>query len=279
MRMLLGSERFRKAGQNCLPARLLPWKLHFSNSAVRPADLFWFCVLEKWEILECQPGANMAKILVIEDEAEIYRSIEDWLLGQQHVLEWAADGSLGLELLRTYTYDLVVLDVNLPGLLGTELLQIYRKEGGRTPVLMLTAQSNEEQKESGLDAGADDYLTKPFSGRELCARVRALLRRPADYRQQTMQAGGLVLNPDQLIVMKGDTEIQLRPKEFALLEFLVRHPNQAFNANALLERVWKNDQEITEEAVRITVRRLRMKVGEDGPIKTIHGAGYLLESK
>lgn len=221
----------------------------------------------------------MAKILVIEDEPDVYKAIEDWLLGQQHVVEWATDGNSGLDLLRTYTYDLLVLDVRLPKLTGTELCRIYRKAGGRIPILMLTAQCNEEEKERGLDAGADDYLTKPFSGRELCARIRALLRRPADYKEQALQAGGLKLIPEQLIVRKGDTEIQLRPKEFALLEFLVRHPNQTFNANTLLERVWRNDQEVTEEAVRITVKRLRLKVGEDGPIKTIHGAGYLLENK
>lgn len=222
--------------------------------------------------------SEMAKILVIEDEEAIFKSIEDWLSAQQHVLEWADRGDHGLDLLKTYTYDVVILDGNLPGLQGNEVCREFRNLGGQTPVLMLTARSEEKDKEMGLDSGADDYLTKPFSGRELCARIRALLRRPQQFNR-TLEAGGLALMPDQLTVARGENEITLRPKEFALLEFLVRHPNQAFTSAMLLERVWNNESEVTEEAVRITIKRLRMKLGEPCPVRTVHGAGYIFDNK
>ncbi|MGH9548172.1 MAG: response regulator transcription factor [Terriglobales bacterium] len=221
----------------------------------------------------------MAKILVIEDDNELAEVIEDWLTADHHVVERVNNGTDGNERLRFYQYDLVILDWNLPGMSGLEILRQYRKANGSTPILMLTGQREISHKEEGLDSGSDDYLTKPFDPRELSARIRALLRRPKQALDSALSVGDLVMETDKIRVTKGGKEISLAPREYALLEFFMRHPDQVFSQDVLLERVWSNDSDTTADSLRVHIKRLRSKLdtdGEESIIRTMHRQGYKL---
>lgn len=221
----------------------------------------------------------MAKILLLEDEQALADIVLDWLSSQSYMVDWvnlAAEAKLRL---RVYQYDLVILDVNLPDGNGVEVCRDFRGGGGVTPVLMLTGRNKVQEKALGLDAGADDYLTKPFHMDELAARVRALLRRPAAFVGAVLKHGDLELNTSTHRVTKAGTEIQLLPKEFSLLEFLMRHSGQVFSADALIERLWPTDSEASPDAIRIYITRLRNKIdtkGEVSHISTMRGVGYRL---
>ncbi len=222
----------------------------------------------------------MAKVLVIEDDNSLSRMIKDWLTIEHHNIETVADGKQGLEKLQYYQYDLVIMDWQLPGMEGVEILREFRKGGGITPVLMLTGKNTIVDKEAGLDSGADDYLTKPFHMKELSARIRALLRRPQVMVGNTLTVGKFSLDPSNHVVTRDGVELKLLPKEFALLEFLMRHPNQVFSADALLNRVWASESDATIDALTSCIKRLRKKIdaeGESSPIRTVHGVGYKLE--
>jgi DNA-binding response OmpR family regulator len=221
----------------------------------------------------------VAKVLVVEDDRELAEIVEDWLTADLHVVEVVSTGTEGSERLRFYQYDVVVLDWNLPGMSGLEILRQYRKASGATPILMLTGESEITQKAIGLDSGADDYLTKPFDPRELSARIRALLRRSKETLDAALTVGDLALEPGKLKVMKNGKEIQLAPMEYALLEFLMRHPDQVFSQEVLLERVWSNESDTTSDSLRVHITRLRSKIdndGEESMIRTVHRQGYKL---
>ncbi|MGD9681198.1 MAG: response regulator transcription factor [Candidatus Obscuribacterales bacterium] len=222
----------------------------------------------------------MAKVLLVEDDEEIAFSIRDWLSGEQHTVDMVHNGAEGLDLMNNYHYDLVVLDINLPDISGIEVCSTYRSKGGNACVLMLTGNDRIVDKEHGLDAGADDYLTKPFHPRELSARLRALMRRSqrGGKAAATLEFRGIKLDPAAKRVSRDGVEIQLLPKEFALLEFLMRHPGEVFSQDALLERVWSSESEVSPDTVRVHIRRLRQKLGFEGDtlIKTLHRQGYLL---
>jgi DNA-binding response OmpR family regulator len=199
---------------------------------------------------------------------------------EQHLVEVVHDGQSAVDYLQVSQYDLVVLDWMMPRMSGIEVCKWQRARGDKTPILMLTARGELEDKEVGLDSGADDYLTKPFHLRELLARVRALLRRGVSATNE-LRASDLVLDPVARRLFRGDREIKLEPKEFNLLEFLMRHPNQAFKADALVSRVWESDSEVSPDAVRVYVRGLRKKIdvdGKDSIIATVHGSGYRLDA-
>ena len=222
----------------------------------------------------------MAKVLVIEDDTSLSRMIKDWLTIEHHNIETVADGKQGLEKLQYYQYDLVIMDWQLPGMEGVDILKEFRRTGGITPVLMLTGKNTVIDKEAGLDSGADDYLTKPFHMKELSARIRALLRRPQVMVGNVLTAGKFSLDPTNHQVTRDGVEVKLLPKEFALLEFLMRHPNQVFSADALLNRVWASESDATIDALTSCIKRLRKKIdaeGETSPIRTVHGVGYKLE--
>jgi DNA-binding response OmpR family regulator len=224
----------------------------------------------------------MAKVLIVEDNRDLANMVRTFLMFEHHVVETIENGLEAHQHLRTYPYDLIILDLNLPGMDGLEICREFRAHGGVTPILMLTSKDAVTDKERGLDTGADDYLTKPFHLKELAARVRALLRRPAGVTENILRAGNLSLDPSKYRLLQDDKPVDLLPKEFALLEFLMRHPNQVFSPEALLERVWQTDSEATSEAVRTTMKRLRKKIDtESSPqlIRTIHGVGYILENK
>jgi DNA-binding response OmpR family regulator len=223
----------------------------------------------------------MAKILLVEDEPDFSILIGEYLKTEHHVVEAVETGEDALDRLRFYKYDVVILDWMLPQLSGLEVCKRYRGTGGTTPILLLTAKKHVDEKEQGLDAGADDYLTKPFEMKELSARIRALLRRPQAFSGSVLQVGNLVLEPNTYRVTRSGDDISLLPKEFALLEFLMRHPNQVFSAEALLDRVWSSDSEASPETIRTYIKRLRKKIDLDGQpsiLSTVHGVGYKLDA-
>jgi len=223
----------------------------------------------------------MAKILVVEDEHDLSIPMRDWLTREQYVVEVVDNGIDALDRLKVYKYDVIVLDLMLPGMTGMEVCRRYRSEGGSSSILMLTAKTTVEEKEQGLDAGADDYLTKPFHLKELSARIRALLRRHTQSTSRELRVGELVLDVISRKVMFNGQEVHFVPREFSLLEFLMRHPNQVFSAEALLDRVWASDTMASPDTIRTYIKILRKKLGcegKDSLIRTVHGVGYKIEA-
>src|SRR6516225_3101273 len=222
----------------------------------------------------------MSKVLLVEDDLDLVSRITKWLTLERYSVEAVANGREALELLRDVKYDFIILDWHLPELSGIDVCKYFRSSGGNTPILILTGKSDIADKETGLDAGADDYLTKPFHPRELSARLRALARRPKECLDDHLRAGDLVLQIHKYRLTKNGVEIDLLPLEFSLLEFFMRHPGRVFGADALLERVWPVNSEASPEAVRTCIKTLRKKIdteGEPSLIKTVHGVGYKLE--
>lgn len=222
----------------------------------------------------------MAKILIIEDDRDLCGSIRDLLVMEHHIVETSHSGAEGQARLRNSKYDVVIVDWMLPVITGVEVCESFRKGGGKTPILMLTGKDTITDKEQGFGAGVDDYLTKPFAMSELVMRVRALLRRPEQIADTILKARNIVLDPGSFSVSKDGKELKLLPKEFAVLQFFMRHPKQVFSAEALLERLWMSERHVSEEAVTACIRRLRKKIeSPDEPelIKTIHSVGYRFE--
>ena len=174
----------------------------------------------------------MAKILLVEDEVDLSDLVKEWLKTEKHVVELVENGEEAIDRLKFYKYDIVILDWVLPGKSGLQVCQEYRALGGTTPILFLTAKNMINEKEAGLDAGSDDYLTKPFDIKELSARIRALLRRPQVFSGSVVTLGPLELDTSSRKFLFNGQEQQLLPKEFALLEFLMKHPNTVFSSEA-----------------------------------------------
>jgi DNA-binding response OmpR family regulator len=219
----------------------------------------------------------MAKILVVEDDRMVADAIIEALKFAGHTVEWANDGSEGLDRLRLYDYDLAVLDLNLPKLSGLDICRTYRNGGGMIPLLMLTGRGTISDKELGFDSGADDYLTKPFDVRELIARVKVLLRRPQQTVPETIVVGDLVLSVRLGTATVAGNEVRLLKKERTLLEFLMRHPNQIFSVQELLNRLWSSESDSSEDAVRQCISRLRNKINNDQNgnfLVTVKSMGY-----
>lgn len=222
----------------------------------------------------------MAKILLVEDDDGIASTICQWLQGDRHGVEWINNGKEGLSRLKYYEFELAILDWQLPDLTGPEICRQYRNSGGKCPVLLLTSRTDSDDKVIGLDSGADDYLTKPVDLKELSARVRALLRRPASLAPTSVKAGSLELDPASGKLLKAGVEITLLPKEFALLNFFMRHPNQVFSPDRLISLVWPSTTEVSKDTIKVHIKRLRDKIDDAGQpsfIRSIHGMGYVLE--
>lgn len=220
-----------------------------------------------------------ARILVVDDERPLVESIRFALQREGHEVAEAADGQKALELARSGRFDLVVLDVMLPGMSGFEVCRVLRQESD-VPILLLTARSDEADRVVGLDLGADDYVTKPFSMRELLARVRAALRRRGLQHTSPVTAGDLVLDPARHEVRCGDRVLSLSPKEYDLLEVLLRHAGRVLSRGQLLERVWGFDYEGDERTVDVHISWLRRKLREAGStvrVEAVRGVGYRLE--
>lgn len=224
----------------------------------------------------------MAKVLVVEDDPAMAAALSEWLEAEGHRAEIAYNGIDGLESLKYKGFDLAIVDWQMPGMDGIELCTSYRAGGGRVPILMLTQKSNVQEKTTGLDSGADDYLPKPFDLRELAARVRALLRRSTNLFDARKKTGQLILEYGECSVVVRGKKIKLLPKEFDLLEFLMRHPKTFFTPDKLLDFVWKSDSDAGHEAIRTCISRLRGKIDEpDQPsvIETSKGWGYKISDE
>jgi DNA-binding response OmpR family regulator len=222
----------------------------------------------------------MAKILMIEDDVELANKVRDWLVFEKFTVDLAHNGADATHFLAAYQYDVVILDWQLPDTSGLEICQAFRSKGGITPILFLTGKDSIENKELGLDSGADDYVTKPFHVKELGARLRALIRRTPGLQPQTISCANLSLETGTFKVKNEGKEVQLLPKEYALLDYLMRRPNQVFSSKALLNSVWDSDSEASDDTIRTYIKTLRKKVTASSgecPIKTIHGLGYKIE--
>lgn len=219
------------------------------------------------------------KILVIEDEHLIANSLKKGLEQEKYTVDVAYDGLEGYDLASSGDYDLILLDLMLPGLDGLSICKKLRQENNHTPILMLTAKSQLEDKIIGLNSGADDYLTKPFAFEELLARIRALSRRPQKTNGKILTVGDLSLDTVTYEVKRDNKNIQLSSKEYSLLECLIRHSNQILNKDQLIQYVWSYESDILPNTVEVYIRNLRQKIDvpfKNKPplIKTIRGFGY-----
>jgi len=217
-----------------------------------------------------------AHILLIDDEPEFADFVRRGLTYEGYTVKVAHSASRGWDLILAEPPDLIVLDVMLPDLDGMALCQDLRREGIRTPILMLTARDAVPDRVAGLNAGADDYLPKPFAFEELLARTRALLRRLGGAEAEVLTFADLHLDTGLREVRRGGRRIRLSPKEYALLEFFLRHPRQALPRETLFTRVWGYDYEAESNVLEVYVRRLRRKLGEPDLIETAHSLGYVL---
>jgi DNA-binding response OmpR family regulator len=217
----------------------------------------------------------MARILLVEDDKTVCENIETWLRFERYTVDIVNDGAEALQALKNVEYELIILDWEIPQVSGIEVLRSFRSSGGMTPVLMLTGKSTILDKELGFDVGTDDYLTKPFHPKELTARLRALLRRPTVIAPKLIKAHDLELNIQEHSLTKSGERIDLQPMEYALLEFLMSHPEQVFSPEVLINRVWPGANDVGIDAVYVCIRRLRKKLNDEGDlIRTIRGVGY-----
>jgi diguanylate cyclase (GGDEF)-like protein len=223
------------------------------------------------------------RILLVEDDELVVRQLAEVLASQHYVVDCAEDGQAGWDLLETVDYDLVLLDIRLPKLDGITLCQRLRKRGKQTPILLLTALEGTTSKVIGLDAGADDYLTKPFDFDELLARVRALLRRGSPALPPILSWQNVKLDPSTCEVTCGDEILRLTPKEYGLFELFLRNPHRIFSCSALIDHQWALEDPPTDETVRSHLKGLRQKLKLAGvtgdPIETVYGIGYRLKSE
>jgi diguanylate cyclase (GGDEF)-like protein len=219
------------------------------------------------------------RILLVEDDEQTAVPIANHLIAQHYLVDRAPDGQAGWELAETLTYDLILLDIMLPELDGISLLKKLRSQGHKVPVLLLTARGVESDKVMGLDAGADDYVVKPVKLPELAARIRALLRRGGTVAAPILQWGNLCLNPSSCEVTYSDRPLNLTPKEYAILELLLRHSHRVYSRSAILDRLWSFDEVPGEETVTSHIKGLRQKLkalGATDLIETVYGLGYRL---
>jgi len=224
----------------------------------------------------------MANILIVEDEVSMQMGLKDNLELESYQVDVASDGETGLSKLKATTYDLVLLDVMLPKLSGFDVCKDARAAGVRTPIILLTARGEEIDKVLGLELGADDYIVKPFSVRELLARVKAILRRsqlaPQATTEQRISIGKLDIDFATFQAEENGTEVRLSHKEFEILQFLHIHKNKTVGRYELLENVWGYEEQITTRTIDNFILRLRQKVelnpNQPKVILTVHGSGY-----
>ena len=220
------------------------------------------------------------RILVVEDDKKVGRFLEKGLQEEQYAVDLCRDGADALYFAQTNTYDVIILDIMLPGKDGFTICREMRENSILTPVIMLTAKDTVEDKVSGLSEGADDYLTKPFSFEELLARIRALLRRNQDYKTKVLKAGDLEMDPVRRLVTRAGKKIILTGKEYALLEYLLRNKGRIVTPVMILEHIWDMDYDGVSNIVNVYINHLRNKIDKDSNvklIKTIRGHGYQID--
>ncbi len=219
------------------------------------------------------------RILLVEDEKKVAAIIARGLKAERYAVDVAHDGQSGWEMADAYNYDLVILDLMLPGLSGTEILQRIRRKNQAVPILILTARDSMADKIKNFEVGADDYLTKPFAFAELLVRVKALLRRGPVNRSSVLRVGDLEVDRLSQQVRRAGRKIELTAKEYALLEYLATHPDRVFSRTMIIEHVWDQSFEGLTNIVDVYVRHLRAKVDDPFPVKllrTVRGVGYSL---
>jgi DNA-binding response OmpR family regulator len=215
------------------------------------------------------------RLLVVEDEVRLARALRRGLTAEGFVVDVVHDGPAGLRAARHGDYDAVVLDVMLPGMSGYDVVRSLRTEGVWVPVLMLSAKDGEYDQADGLDYGADDYLTKPFSFVVLLARLRALVRRRLPERPAILSAGEVQLDPATHEVRLADAPVALTPREYTVLEYFLRNPHRVVSKTELLDHVWDAAEDTDPNAVEVYIGYLRRKLGRD-VLQTVRGAGYRL---
>lgn len=222
----------------------------------------------------------MPKILIVEDDLDLSGRLRKLLETESYIVDIANDGVSGLGMLEQYKYDAIIMDWQLPLMPGPEVVKQFRVSGGETPIIMLTAEADINNKEQGFEAGADDYLTKPFNARELSVRLKALLRRSPLISSSLLTVGSLKLNVEAHTVDFEGVDVKLQRLEFSLLEFLMRNVGKVFTVELLLERVWPADSDASIETVRGYIKTLKKKmlaVSDKPAIRNLHGLGYKLD--
>lgn len=222
------------------------------------------------------------RVLVVEDEDKIAAFIKKGLEEEGYAVDVVGDGESALDYASSVDYDVIILDIMLPRRDGISVCQKLRERGCNAPILMLTARDAVDDRVRGLDAGADDYLVKPFAFRELVARIRALLRRPRDVISSQLQVGDLVLDTRTRVAQRGGRKIELTAREYALLEFLMRNKNQVLTRTQIAEHVWDYDFFSESNIVDVYIRYLRVKVDADFEpklIQTVRGVGYKISDQ
>ncbi len=223
------------------------------------------------------------RILIVDDEYSLLQQLQRILKSQRYIVNTAADGEEALDRIFDQPFDLIILDIMLPKRDGLSVLREIRRAEIRTPILMLTARSEIDDKIKGLDQGADDYLAKPFSAAELLARVRALLRRVTEHATPVLEIGDIQLDTIGREVTAGGKSVQLTPKEFAILEFLLYNKNRAVSRFSLAEHVWGEDFDpfTMSNYIDVHIKNLRRKIGDadNRIVRTIRGVGYIIKEK
>lgn len=219
------------------------------------------------------------KALVVEDEATLREQLVASLRAQGYAVDAAGDGEEGLYLAREYSPDIAIIDLGLPGLSGVEVIQRLRGEGAGLPILILTARGRWQDKVEGLEAGADDYLVKPFETEELLARLRALLRRSGGWSQAQLRCGPVALDPAAQQVRVDDRPVELTAYEYRLLHYLMLHAGKVMSKTELTEHIYEQDFDRDSNTIEVFIGRLRRKLDPGGalqPIETVRGRGYRL---
>ena len=213
------------------------------------------------------------RILVVEDEHKIANSIRKGLEQENYAVDVTYNGNEGYDMATGEEYDIIILDLMLPGMDGMTICKNLRGDGNHTPVLILTAKGQLEDKVEGLNSGADDYLVKPFAFAELLARIKALLRRPKLTHGEKLNVGNLILNTNTYEVQKDKKEIALSRKEFGLLEYLMRNKGKVVSKDQIISHIWNYEADVLPNTVEVFIKYLRGKIGKDS-IKTVRGFGY-----
>ncbi len=221
------------------------------------------------------------RLLVVEDEQKVASFIQQGLTEEGHAVDLAPDGDMGLAMALDRVHDLIVLDISLPKKDGIDVLKTVRQAGIKTPILLLTVRANIEDKVLGLDAGADDYLTKPFAFEELVARIRALLRRRSDAAPPLLQVADITLDPARRTVTRDGEPIELTPREFTLLDYFMRNPGRVLTRTMIAEHVWDYNFDTSTNVIDVYINYLRKKIDTDREpklLRTVRGVGYVLQT-
>ena len=231
--------------------------------------------------IKVKSKGDKMKLLIIEDEEDILEALELGFKKLGYIVDTAMDGEDGLELSYINSYDLIILDLNLPSMDGLEILNKIRKENEECKILILSARSDYTQRITGLDMGANDYLVKPFNFGELVARVRALLRRTFIQKSTRLEYGGIIVDTAARVVCTNKNEnIDITPKEFAILEYLMINKGRVVSAEELIEHIWSNDASMFSNSIKVHVSTLRKKLSKYSDydiISNVRGAGYIIK--